>query len=44
MELDPSTCTCTPEGGCDEEGDPGCSYCQQADHELPCPAEVEDGT
>jgi hypothetical protein len=38
-ELTEQDCTCEP-GDCDEEGDPGCAYCQTTDHELPCPAEV----
>jgi len=33
-------CICTPWGGCDEEGDPGCAYCQALDGELPCPADI----
>ena len=40
--LDPRDCTCRPGEGCDQEGDPGCRYCQLVDQEWPCPAEVED--
>jgi hypothetical protein len=35
-------CVCTPWGGCDEEGDPGCAYCRELDCELPCPADLAD--
>lgn len=35
------TCTCVPGEGCDEEGDPGCAYCQTIDHEEPCPADED---
>lgn len=35
-------CICTPWGGCDEEGDPGCGYCRALDGELPCPADLAD--
>jgi hypothetical protein len=31
-------CTCRTDG-CDEEGEPGCTYCQKADQEEPCPAD-----
>lgn len=35
-----SQCVCSPDG-CDEEGEPGCSYCRRIDGEWPCPADVE---
>ena len=43
LENQPQTlqCVCTPEGGCDEEGTPGCAYCKALDSEEPCPAEDE---
>lgn len=35
-------CTCVPGEGCDQDGDPGCAYCQLAYPELPCPADTDD--
>ena len=37
--LTEADCTCLVGEGCDEEGDPGCAYCQELDSEWPCPAD-----